>query len=66
MVQIPGGMTAAAVLVNGISNLNPDKEAVLAEVFRVLCPGGRLVAAAIALTAPLPPEDGHTLDHRFP
>jgi SAM-dependent methyltransferase len=56
---------ADAVVVNGIFNLNPDKRMLLAEVFRVLRPGGRLVAAEIALTAPLPPDEGHTLDDWF-
>jgi arsenite methyltransferase len=54
-----------AVVVNGIFNLNPDKRALLAEAFRVLRPGGRLVAAEIALTAPLPPSEGHALDDWF-
>jgi arsenite methyltransferase len=54
-----------AALVNGIFNLNPDKQALLAEVHRVLKPGGRLVGAEIILTAPLPPEAGHSLDDWF-
>lgn len=57
--------SADVVLVNGIFNLNPDKQALLAEVVRVLRPGGRLVAAEIVLTAPLPPDEGHTLDEWF-
>jgi SAM-dependent methyltransferase len=57
--------TADAVLVNGIFNLNPDKARLLAEVHRVLRLGGRLVAAEIALTAPLPDGEGHTLDDWF-
>ncbi len=57
--------TVDAVVVNGIFNLNPDKRALLAEAFRVLRPGGRLVAAEIALTAPLPPSEGHALDDWF-
>jgi arsenite methyltransferase len=54
-----------AVLVNGIFNLNPAKDAVLAEVARVLKPSGRLVAAEIILTAPLPPGEGDRLDDWF-
>lgn len=54
-----------AALVNGIFNLNPDKQELLTEVYRVLKPGGRLVAAEIILTAPLPPEEGHSLDDWF-
>jgi arsenite methyltransferase len=61
----PADGSADVVLVNGIFNLNPDKVALLAEVFRVLRPGGRLLAAEIVLTAPLPPEEGHTLDDWF-
>lgn len=57
--------SADAVLVNGIFNLNPDKLALFAEVLRVLRPGGRLVAAEIVLTAPLPPDEGHSLDDWF-
>jgi len=59
------GASIDAVIVNGILNLNPDKQALLSEVYRVLKPGGRLVAAEIVLTAPLPPEEGHTLDDWF-
>jgi len=54
-----------AVIVNGIFNLNPDKRSLLSEVFRVLRPGGRLVAAEIALRAPLPEGEGRTLDDWF-
>jgi arsenite methyltransferase len=57
--------TADAVVVNGIFNLNPDKAGLLREAWRVLRPGGRLVAAEITLTAPLPPEEGHSLDDWF-
>ena len=56
---------ADAVVVNGIFNLNPDKEALIAEVFRILKPGGRLTAAEIVLSEPLPPGEGETLDDWF-
>lgn len=60
-----GDNTADVALVNGLFNLNPDKHVLLAEILRILKPGGRLVAAEIGLTAPLPPEEGHTLDDWF-
>jgi len=56
---------ADAVIVNGVFNLTPNKSALIAEVFRVLKPGGRLVAAEIVLAAPLPPGEGETLDDWF-
>jgi arsenite methyltransferase len=63
-LPLPDG-SVDVVISNGVINLCPDKDAVYREVFRVLRPGGRLVAAEIALTAPLPPEEGHTLDDWF-
>lgn len=41
---------------NGVVNLSPRKTRVLAEVFRVLRPGGRLVVADLVLDEELPPE----------
>lgn len=43
-------------LVNGIFNLNPLREAVFAELARVLRPGGAIYAAELILREPLPPE----------
>jgi ubiquinone/menaquinone biosynthesis C-methylase UbiE len=40
---------ADVVITNGVLNLVPDKAAALAEMFRVLRPGGRLMAADIIL-----------------
>jgi SAM-dependent methyltransferase len=40
---------ADVVISNGVLNLVPDKAAALAEMFRVLRPGGRLQAADIVL-----------------
>ena len=56
---------ADVVIVNGIFNLNPEKNLLPAEVYRALRPGGRLVAAEIVLTAPLPEGEGRTLDDWF-
>ena len=50
---------------DGLIERGVRKEALLTEVYRVLKPGGRLVAAEIILTAPLPPEEGHSLDDWF-
>ena len=41
------------VLVNGIFNLNPDRNAVFREIGRVTRPGGMVYAAELVLTAPL-------------
>ena len=44
------------VISNGVFNLCPDKPRVLAEVFRVLRPGGRLQMADILLNEDVTPE----------
>lgn len=45
------------VMSNGVFNLCPDKPGVLAEVFRVLRPGGRLQMADILLEPHVTPEE---------
>jgi SAM-dependent methyltransferase len=45
------------VITNGVFNLCPDKPGVLAEVFRVLRPGGRLQMADILLHEDVTPEE---------
>ena len=45
---------ADLVISNGVLNLVPDKAAALAEMFRVLRPGGRLQLADIVLDRPVP------------
>jgi SAM-dependent methyltransferase len=45
-----------AVVVNGIFNLNPAREAIIGELARCIRPGGRLYGAELILRAPLPPE----------
>lgn len=49
------------VISNCVINLAPDKQAVFAEIVRVLKPGGRLAVSDIALKKPLPPEVGNDL-----
>ncbi len=44
-------------LSNGVLNLIPDKPAALHEIYRVLCPGGRLQACDISLIKDEMPPD---------
>lgn len=44
------------VLINGIFNLNPKRDAIFHELARVIQDGGKLYAAELILKAPLPPE----------
>lgn len=43
------------VLVNGILNLNPHRDKVLNEIYRVLVPGGHVFLAELLLIDPAPP-----------
>ena len=45
---------ADVVISNGVLNLMPDKSAALAEMARVLKPGGRLQIADILVDKPVP------------
>jgi SAM-dependent methyltransferase len=53
---------ADVVISNGVINLCVDKQAVLAEMFRVLRPGGRLQFADIANGRPVPAEALRDID----
>ena len=56
---------ADVVTANGVFNLEPEKERAAAEAWRVLKPGGRLVAAEIVLSRDLPASERGTLDDWF-
>ena len=53
---------ADVVIPNGVLNLSPDKTAALAEMYRVLNPGGRLQTADILVEAPVPEEAKAQID----
>jgi arsenite methyltransferase len=44
------------VISNGVLNLSARKSRALAEIFRVLCPGGRISIADLTVEGELPPE----------
>jgi ubiquinone/menaquinone biosynthesis C-methylase UbiE len=49
-----GGIDVA--LVNGVFNLNPERDAIFRELARVVRPDGVVYAAELILRGPLPPE----------
>ena len=53
---------ADVVISNGVLNLTPDKTTTLAEMYRVLKPGGRLQIADILVQAPVPEEAKTQID----
>ena len=50
------------IISNCVINLSPDKEAVFAEAFRVLKPGGRMVVSDLVLTQPIPDDVRHSVE----
>jgi len=57
--------TADVAQANGVFNLSPEKERAVAEVWRVLRPGGRIVAAEIVLNQAVADNERATLDDWF-
>jgi ubiquinone/menaquinone biosynthesis C-methylase UbiE len=50
------------IILNGVFNLFPEKEALLDELTRILQPGGRLIAVDLCAADPLPDEFAEELD----
>jgi len=61
--HLPVADAAVDVIIsNCVINLSPAKEAVFAEAFRVLKPGGRMVVSDLVLTAPIPDDVRHSVE----
>ena len=53
---------AHVVISNGAINLSPDKDAVFAEIHRILKPGGRIQIADILIDKPIPDSAKNKID----
>ena len=51
-----------AVISNGVIDLIPDKDAVFAELHRVLAPGGRIQVADVTIQQPVSDEGRRNID----
>jgi arsenite methyltransferase len=60
-LPFPNG-TFDVVISNGVIDLIPDKDAVFAELFRVLKPGGRIQIADVTIQTPVSEEGKRNID----
>jgi arsenite methyltransferase len=61
--QLPfDGDSFDVVISNGVIDLVPDKDAVIAELYRVLVPGGRLQVADVTIQNPVSEEGRRKID----